>query len=377
MRAKVIILSFLALIAVTISCKKEELQGDTSRATETPNLPATVDDYTASQNDDKAVLGRVLFYDKKMSLNNSTSCGSCHRQDKAFCDNQQFSTGLDGRKTGRNTPSIFARQGRLFWDGRASGINDVVLKPVQNHVEMNFSDLNSLAQKLSNTSYYPDLFEKAFGTRVISESNIREALGEFVRNFNFSKNSFKMGVLNAQQSFGKGIFMGKGKCSECHHVDTTQFGNGYGFTDFSKNIGLDDVYADNGIGTLNSDSKMNGNFMVPVLLNVAMTAPYMHDGRFKTLEEVVEHYNSGIKNHPSLSATLRDLSSVSGMSNEQIFTQFDKDHNGFISDDEFASLPPVKLNLTTDEKKALVAFLQSLTDPAVFTDRRFSDPFLK
>jgi len=115
-------------------------------------------------------------------------------------------------------------------------------------------------------------------------------------------------VLNASENLGKGIFFGKGKCSNCHHL--SGLNNGYGFTDNAFNIGLDVTYSDKGVGGISKSSQDDGKFMIPTLLNVEYTAPYMHDGRFRTLEEVVEHYNSGVKNHLNLDATLRETTSL-------------------------------------------------------------------
>jgi cytochrome c peroxidase len=174
------------------------------------------------------------------------------------------------------------------------------------------------------------------------------------------------------------VFFGKGHCSECHHIeDPFPGGNGYGFTDTDFNIGLDQTYQDNGVGSITNDPNDAGRFMVPVLLNVEFTAPYMHDGRFKTLEEVIEHYNSGIKNHPNLDFNLRDLSSLENLADEQILQLLDANHNGEIEQAEILVLPPVRLNLTSAEKKGLVDFLKTLSDPSIFSDKKFSDPFRK
>jgi cytochrome c peroxidase len=379
MKTKIVIVA-MALVLAVLACKKTTSPESTENYSDVPQLPQNVYDYNSSPNDYLATLGRVLFYDRKLSLNNSVACGSCHQQAKAFCDNKQFSVGLEDQHTARNTPSIFAKGGRMFWDGRASGINDLVLKPVQNHVEMKFSDLGALASKLAATDYYPDLFKKAFGSSDVTVVRIQSALAEFVKNFDFSVNRFNNNQLNALEKMGMDLFQGKALCSNCHNIGDgggVGGGSGYGFTDDAFNIGLDLEYTDNGLGKISGDPKDNGKFMIPVLLNVAYTAPYMHDGRYKTLEEVVEHYNSGIQNHPNLSVELRDIAPFENMSNQQIMAQLDLNHNGEIDEDELSAIPPVRLNLNADEKKALVAFLKSLSDPGIFSDDRFSNPFRK
>jgi cytochrome c peroxidase len=286
----------------------------------------------------------VLFYDKSLSLNNSVSCASCHQQEKAFCDNLQFSTGLENVKTLRNTPSIFAKNSRMFWDGRVSSLSDLALKPIKNHVEMKFENLQALATKISKISYYPELFRKAFPSNSeIDSSMIQRALTEFLISFNFSDNKFSrsqrgLDKLSASEKLGKILFFGKARCSNCHHIEGNNNpfpgGNvgGYGSTDASHNIGLDNVYADNGLGAISKNPQQDGLFMVPALLNVEYTAPYMHDGRFKTLEEVVEHYNSGVKK----TATIDPIMTMPSFENG--------------------------LQLTTQQKSDLVAFLKTLTD---------------
>lgn len=376
MKNKIIILVFLT-VGIMLACKKTVVE-EPENYSNTPILPATPYNYPNSINNKIATLGRVLFYDKSLSLNNSISCSSCHQQAKAFCDNQQFSTGLEDLKTKRNSPSIFAKSGRMFWDGRATGISGLVLRPIKNHVEMKFEDLNKLSQKLSKISYYPDLFNAAFGSSDIDSTGIQNALSSFVSNFTFSNNKFSQSIgnehiLNASESLGKTLFMGKAKCSNCHHLSGSV--NGYGFTDDAFNIGLDLVYTDNGVGGISNTTQDNGKFMIPSLLNVEYTAPYMHDGRFNTLEEVVEHYNSGVKNHPNLDFVLRETGLIQNMTEQQLLQQFDSNHDGIISESEITSLPTQQLNLTIAEKKNLVDFLKTLSDGAILIDKRFSNPF--
>ena len=380
----------LLLIALAVfSCKKASDLATDEIHSATPQLPATPDDYVASSNDQLATLGRVLFYDKALSLNNSVACASCHEQSRAFCDNQRFSSGLEDLKTARNSPSIFAKSSRMFWDGRAVSMKDLALRPVKNHVEMKFENIQALVSKLSRISYYPSLFAKAFnGSTVIDSARLQTAMAEFLNNFNFSDNKFNKSqgneaVLTASERLGKNIFFNKGHCSNCHHIESQNIinpsnpsGGGYGFTDGSFNIGLDEVYTDKGLGDVSKDPIDEGKFMVPVLLNVEYTAPYMHDGRFKTLEEVVEHYNSGIQHHPNLDINLRDLSVINTMSVAEILKRFDKNNNGDIDPEEMSFLQPIRLGLSSTEKKGLVDFLKTLSDPSILTNKKFSNPFL-
>jgi cytochrome c peroxidase len=346
-------LFLLVLFMAFTFCRKPEAPEDFS-VKDTKMVPAvTSADFPVSHNDHLAMLGRVLFYDKELSLNKNVSCGTCHNQANAFTDNKQFSPGTDNRVTDRNTPSIFSKNGRLFWDGRAFSLEDLSLRPVRNKVEMGIDNVGALVGRISSIDYYQDLIKKAFPNSPRIDSNmLKTAIAEFLRNFNFSDNKFhrsEMGndVLTSSEELGRELFFGKAQCSNCHHI-TQDFGmnQGYGFTDESHNIGLDVSNPDKGVGAVTRVTQDEGEFMMPVLLNVALTAPYMHDGRFKTLEEVVDHYDTKIKNNPNLDPLLRIGSE------------------------------PRKLNLTPTEKKGLVDFLKTLTDEKILTDSRFSDPFV-
>jgi cytochrome c peroxidase len=303
-----------------------------------------------------ATLGRVLFYDTKLSINNTVSCGSCHLQSKAFSDVGDVSTGFQGGKTTRNAMSIAnpLLTNNLFWDSRSRSLNDMVLKPVQNHIEMGMEDVSYLANKLIATSYYPELFRKAFGKNEVSPEKINQALVAFLASMVTHNSKFdvgmttKFGNFSPQELVGKDLFTSaRLSCNKCHAGanfslgDDTSFDNPYGGgsdENGTANIGLDMFYKDNGHG--------NGKFKIPSLRNVELTGPYMHDGRFKTLEDVVEHYNKDVKSHPNLDKNLKTA-------------------NG----------EPRRLNLTALEKGALIAFLKTLTDPIYTTDVKYSDPF--
>jgi cytochrome c peroxidase len=356
------IIAVIAATSLTLSfCNKPLVRYTETDSKEVPNLPETPIDYPASKNDYLAALGRVLFYDKELSINKNIACASCHQQEHAFTDSRQFSPGTNNVHTLRNTPSIFSREGRLFWDGRTNSFPDLALRPVTNDIEMGITDVNLLTERIASLDYYQAIFDYAFPRMskqaVKIDSNMfRIALAEFMKNFNFSNNKFAK-VRNGEDQFtpseqiGKDLFFGRANCSQCHHVDPSQSFNGggnggYGSTNEFHNIGLDDQSKDLGVGAISKIPQQNGSFMMPVLLNIEYTAPYMHDGRFSTLEEVVEHYNSDIKDNPDLDPILRGF-------------------NG-----------PIKLNLTDAEKKGLVDFLKTLSDPSILTDERFSNPFV-
>ena len=358
---------------VVTSCKKKIIQTNDAISAE-PILPSTPYDYLSKTgvNNDVATLGRVLFYDTRLSVNNSTSCGSCHKQTLAFSDNTEFSQGFDGRKTRRNTlpiqningsimtfngiPSINSQNTvNLFWDGRASNLAKMTLMPVANHVEMHMDDLTQLCSKLNATNFYPTLFEKAFGNKNVTSENIALALTGFIQTLQSNNSKFDMSIprftngqnvaptpLNAIEQQGLIAFTSTYNCNQCHHIST----NGYsdGSTDF-VNIGLDMNYTDNGVGELTKKISDNGKFKIPNLRNVALTAPYMHDGRFNTLDEVIEHYSHNIQLHPNLS---KSLTVVNGSAQK---------------------------NISDADKKAIIAFLNTLTDYDFITNPMYSNPF--
>jgi cytochrome c peroxidase len=325
--------------------------------------------------DAQAKLGRVLFYDTKLSLNNAISCGSCHHQAKGFADGLRSSPGFAGKTTPRNSMSIanpaMSHSG-LFWDRRENSVLSMSLRPIQNHIEMGMEDLDLLERKLAAIDYYPTLFKEAYPSNpIITQKNISAAISAFVRSMITWDSKFDEGVktkfanFTSEENRGMEIFMGKsmqttntndhffnvdqGACAGCHNApmfnDGSNLHSGSAYTDNGDNgngrgvnIGLDKVSSDVGTG--------DGSFKIPTLRNIELTAPYMHDGRFNSLEDVVTHYNEEVQPSKNLHRKL-------------------KDSNG----------KPKKLNLTPADQKALVAFLKTLTDKKFTTDPKFSDPF--
>lgn len=378
--------TFSSIVLIT-SCTKQEEPMTIYGPAPAPRLSTARYHYDRG-NDSLAALGRILFYDKNLSLNNAISCGSCHKQEKAFADNHQFSIGLYNKYSTRNTSAIFSSfNHNKFWDGRAASFDTAVFMPVMNHAEMDIFDLNILAGKLSTTSYYPDLFKATFGTSEINIARIRSALATFVENL-YSANSkydraypgfpvsFFPEIATAKSSDiispvttldefeeqGKKLFFGKAACYQCH--SGSDF-NGYSTS--YENIGLEVNYNDKGRADITKQTSDDGKFIVPTLRNIALTAPYMHDGRFKTLSEVIDHYNDGIQNSSNLSFHFRDLPDMS-----TFIDTFTTQTSAFRF---LNTLPVKKLNLTLQEKKALETFLNTLTDVTFITDPKFSNPF--
>ncbi len=314
-----------------------------------------------------ATLGRVLFYDKNLSIDNSISCASCHEQKAAFSDNAKFSEGLNGQLTRRNSMTIinsrYYESASFFWDERASTLEEQALMPIQDHTEMGM-ELEQLEIKLQELDYYPILFKKAFGSSDVTSNRIAQSLSQFMRSIVSVDSKFDKGFeaagfpedeeqmpdfpnFTAQENLGLDIFY-RGRngatCLYCH--GTPQHVN-----DEAKNNGLSSDYTDKGKGEITGNPSHNGLFKVPSLRNIAKTAPYMHDGRFETLMEVINHYSDNVQNHPNLNFRLKD------------------------SDDPSPNSEVLRLNLSQAEKEALVAFLHTLTDDTVLTHEKYSDPF--
>ncbi len=309
-----------------------------------------------------ATLGRVLFYDPQLSLNNSISCASCHKQELAFSDGVAGSMGFAGKVTPRNSMAIINAgfNQNLFWDSRVQNVSQLATKPIQNHIEMGMEEMTRLTEKLSKVEYYSDLFEKAYGTTYITEERIGDALAQFVCSITSTHSKFDREQVNNFNGFttmermGKDLFFSsRTNCNRCHSAPNFaapdfvggEYGsNGGTFNGGGEDLrgtannGLDLVYTDQGLG--------NGKFRIPSLRNIALTAPYMHDGRFGTLEQVVAHYSSGVKPHTHLDKNLRNSNGT-----------------------------PLHPDLNTLEQQALVAFMRTLTDEQMMHDIKWSNPF--
>lgn len=353
-----ITLLFLFLVGLSFfsySCKKEPAPPEQPRPKLLPDTPfdyfgfelpehfvgtTFIAEIEEQNRDEKTTLGRVLFYDKQLSDNNTISCASCHQQAVAFTDPLRFSIGFKGDKTPRNSMSIFnAGYGaNFFWDGRAPTLKDQVVQPILDPFEMGMTDMAAVVTKLKNLDYYPDLFKQAYGDSDITADRIATALVYFNAAVVSKDSKYDEGEATGFENFtaaeklGHDVFINKANCVTCHRKPL--FSNNWKY----RNIGLDSITVDEG--------KANGEFRVPSLRNIALTGPYMHDGRFETLEEVVEHYNSGIQAHPFLTWKLQDDTGA-----------------------------PLRMNLTEEEKNALIAFLKTLTDEILISAEQFSDPF--
>lgn len=294
-----------------------------------------------------AALGRVLFYDRRLSLTNTHSCGSCHEQEHGFTVPTRFGEGILGEPTKRNPMGLtevrYSILDLFFNDMRVSTLETLALMPIEDQVELGNS-LPRVIEKLSATDFYPPLFNAAFGSPEITSDRIARALAQFLRSlisYNATVDAYSNPpnaqqpprleqVFTAQELTGRQVFLDNG-CFFCHSDDIQASFE-------TRNNGLDEVFTDPGSG--------DGRFRAASLRNVEFTAPYMHDGRFATLREVVDHYDHGVKVSPQLDSMFQNA-------------------NGGAR----------QMNLTEQQKQGLIAFLNAMTDEAFLRDPRFSDPF--
>ena len=302
------------------------------------------------------LLGRMLFYEKALSKDGSMSCADCHKQEDMFSDIRQFSIGVEDLPGKRQAMPLFNlawHKNGMFWDGRSPLVRDQALKPIQDPLEMN-ETLENVVAKLQAQQKYRDQFIRAFGDDTITAERVGLAIEQF--EFTMVSNNSKFdqvqrGETTFTESEERGRilffrevdpFLGQkgGECFHCH--------GGFNFTnDQFMNNGLDaeSEFEDLGRFMVTNDPADIARFKVPSLRNIALTAPYMHDGRFSTLEEVVEHYNTGVKSSSTVDEVL------------------------------FHSLEPGGLQLSEQDKSDLVAFLRTLSDESFRTDTRFSADF--
>lgn len=255
----------------------------------------------------KAALGKLLYFDPRLSKSNIMSCASCHNPGFGYGDGLSKGVGDEMKTLGRKTPTILnAAWGQVFfWDGRAATLEEQALGPVQSEVEMNMP-LDVLLEKLNGIPGYVSLFEEAFPGEGITLDNIAKAIATFERTVVSSRAPFDRWVEGDERAIsdsakrGFTVFNGKARCAECH--------GGWNFTDDSfHDIGLPDE--DQGRGAIvKNDPKMKQAFKTPSLRDLSRRAPYMHDGSMLTIEEVVAHYESGGVQRPSLSDEMKPLS---------------------------------------------------------------------
>jgi len=359
------VLILILLIGITLSCgddpivdppEEEILQDKTLYNLEYGSLPAPdlpTDNVLTEQG---VELGRMLFYEKMLSRDESQSCASCHRQEHGFSDTTRFSLGVEMLPGKRQAMSVFNmawNSNEFFWDGRAHLLRDQAILPIQDELEMD-ETLENVIAKLKDTKTYRDQFTRVFGDDDITVDKMALALEQFmlsIVSYDSKFDQWKSGIVELTESEERGRLLFETEynaffpefsgadCAHCH--GGANFEN-----DLYMNNGLDTDadFVDIGRENVSGDPLDRAKFKVPTLRNIELTAPYMHDGRFQTLEEVVDHYNEGI--HPSTTA---DPAIINTM------------QSGLFLEDQ--------------DKMDLINFLKTLTDESFVNDSRYTDPF--
>ncbi len=284
-------------------------------------------------------LGKKLFFDPILSRDGSVSCNNCHIQGTAFADAQQhpLSVGVEDRRGTRNAPSLtnLAFMKEFFWDGGVTHLDFTPTNAIESEVEMDES-LANVVKKLKAEAAYPPLFKEAFDIEEITSPYMLQALSQYLAMMVSADSKYDQYVKG--EAFSKeeleGLALFEDKCSACHA--------GVLFSDFTyRNNGLSDTFPDEGRARITEFAGDIGKFRVPSLRNVALTAPYMHNARFKTLQEVLDHYDTGVVDSPTLDPLLKKRERGLGIA------------------------------LSEDEKTKIIAFLHTLTDRTFISDTRF------
>ena len=345
-------LLFYGAILVFLSCSKghnEEEYTPVSAPLQIPTLfhkllIAPIIPSNNPQTQEGVSLGKKLFFEKGLSADNTQSCATCHDPKIAFTDKRQFSEGIDGVFGNRNSMPLFNLawnfDENFFWDGRSIGIERQAIEPVINPIEMH-NTWSQVVSVLEAKEAYPELFYKAFGTRKIDSILVTKAIAQFERTLISANSKFDQYLngeaqLSASELNGFDVFMDetKGDCFHCHGSDKNPLWTDNEF----HNNGLDALSFDLGLAKITGDPADNGKFKSPSLRNLAFTAPFMHDGRFSTLEEVIDHYSEGLKASPTIDPLMKKISS----GGVQLTPQEKADLKAFLlslSDFEFVSNP--------------------------------------
>lgn len=379
---KHILFLFFALVIFLGACRNDKLTPSDADLVKLPYSPTTylmakINGLPAMEipsdnpmTEEGVQLGRYLFYDPILSRDSTISCSSCHQIDKAFTDGVQFSEGIDGRRALRNSMSLInvgysqikGKEHNFMWDGRFETLEEQALAPVEdpNEMDANWADIE---QRLRTHPDYPAMFRAAFGVdsrTEITKYLAAKALAQFERTLNSANAKYDsmrwvpFSNYTAQEDRGRLLFEGDGftnpgvkdaECAHCHSFSNNK--TLFARNDFTNN-GLDSVqsyedFIDKGYGQTTGDNTRNGAFREVTVRNVGLTAPYMHDGRFQTLREVLDHYATGGHTAPNLAVELRTSTSIQ--------------------------------TLTESEKDDLEAFLHTLTDYSIVDKEEWSNPF--
>lgn len=335
---KLIALSVISFLVFTIACTKNEEETNKPLSLNIPSaFPKPIYNFENNQLTEQGFeLGKKLFYDAGLSIDGTVSCGSCHQQFAGFANlDHDLSHGVDNCFGKRNSPVLINMiwKDDFFQDGGAKNIEISPLNAMVDPCEM-ANDINNILMYLKNKPEYQKQFKRAFGTDVITSQNMLKALTQFMGSLISAESKYddvKAGkaTFTPQEDNGYQLFIQK--CATCHTEPL--------FTDNSfKNNGLDIVAQDLGRALITTITSDEAKFKVPTLRNIEVSRPYMHDGRFKTLEQVLNHYQNGIQNHQNLDPDLKQ-----------------------------------GLALSNQDKAELIAFLKTLTDNKFLKNPQFSE----
>jgi cytochrome c peroxidase len=347
------------IVAIFISCRKDKIgYTPTPYELEIPShFPSMIIPENNPMTKEGVSLGRMLFYEERLSGDNSMSCATCHAPENSFTDPNQFSTGIDGIAGTRNSMALInlGWQKFFFWDGRAKSLEEQILEPIPNPLEMH-QKWKDAVSKLQQDVEYRNMFYKAFGEEGIDSVKVSKAIAQFIRTmisgaskydvmYKFENslplNSVDQSILSSispEDWAGYDLFksLNGADCLHCHSGILMHINK------FSNN-GLDATFTDQGRGAITGSPNDMGRFKIPTLRNIALTAPYMHDGRFGTLDEVIEHYSSEVVSSPTIDPLMEHLSSGG-------------------------------VQLDGQEKDLLKKFLMTLTDYSFINNPEFQDP---
>lgn len=324
-----------AVVAIVAAFGSRLVGGGTDRdpPKEPLGLPPIIWPEENEYSPEKRELGRLLYFDTRLSSDNTVSCASCHSPDKAFTDGAAVSIGIKGQKGGRSAPTVINRAYSLaqFWDGRAASLEEQAKGPIANSIEMTSAADAATAhrlcvERLRKIPGYVQRFDKVFGTKEFTIDHVAQAIATFERTVlsgNAPFDKYQAGdkkAMSEAQIRGMNVFFTKAQCDRCHF--------GFNFTDGSYEnvgIGMDKPNPDLGRFLVTKNPEHKGAFKTPTLREIEHTGPYMHDGSLKTLQEVVDHYDKGGIPNPTLSQQMK------------------------------------KLNLTAQDKADLVSFMKALS----------------
>lgn len=347
------------LFSVLLACKKDKVEyNPTPYELEIPShFPDMIIPSDNPMTVEGVELGRKLFYEKKLSGDNSMACAACHAPSAAFSDPNQFSTGIDGVQGDRNSMALIniGWNNGFFWDGRAATLEEQIIQPVENPIEMH-ATWKEVVGKLNADVNYTNMFYKAFGTTEIDSLLAAKAIAQFLRTLISGESKYDamykyeyglplsptdqntLNQVTPSEWAGYDLFLSinGADCFHCHNGPLMHMQK------YSNN-GLDAVFTDLGRGGVTGNPSDNGKFKIPTLRNIAYSAPYMHDGRFATLDEVIDHYSHGIQMSPTIDPSI-----------------------------EYASQGGVQLD--AQQKDLLKQFLMTMTDDNFINNPNFQEP---